>query len=234
MAVTQEFQAYRIGSETELTELQKRQLAACFEKPVALSQGGVLGGRTEVLRTELEGIGPVVVKQYFRGGLVQNLLKQTYMNTGSTRCRAEYELLCALHRAGVQVPEPVAFATSGGLFYRAWLVTRAIDNGVTLAGLSEREPERAAAALKKVGQQVALLVDNRLHHVDFHPGNVLVDRENRVFLIDFDKARFSREGRESLQQRYLERWRRAVQKHGLPPFLADLAIEASSAKNLRG
>ncbi len=225
MTTVETYQGFHIGSETGLTEGQMRFLVSVFRQPpAAAASGPALGGRKEVLRTELEGIGPVVVKQYFRGGLVQNLLKQTYLNTGITRCRAEYELLLSLHKSGVQVPEPVAFATSGGLFYRAWLVTRAIGNAITLAELAQAEPDQAAAALLQAGQQAAALVGNHVHHVDLHPGNVLVDPRGRVYLVDFDKARITPENSAGLRQKYISRWRRSVAKHRLPPFLGDLQI----------
>ena len=199
-------------------------LVSVFRQPPALASGAALGGRREVLRAELAGIGPVIVKQYFRGGMVQNLLKKTYLNTGRTRCRAEYELLLFLHKAGVQVPEPVAFATSSGFFYRAWLITRAIDGAMTLAELAEKDPGQAEAALLQTGKQVGELFINRVLHVDLHPGNVLVDTAGRVYLVDFDKARITRENSAMLQQKYIRRWRRAVDKHHLPSFLRGLPL----------
>lgn len=223
MAMIEDYQTYRIGSESGLTLIQKKQLADCFDKPPQQPRE-VLGGRVAVVVQELAGVGPVVVKRYARGGLIRYVNRYTYLNLSVFRCQAEFEILLFLRRSGVSVPEPVAFASRGSLFYHAWLVTRAIDNTMTLAELAKASPDRAKAAMEKVGQQVALLVDHRVHHIDLHPGNVLVDRDNRVHLIDFDKARITQENKDSLRQRYIMRWQRAMDKHGLPAFLGNLAI----------
>jgi len=69
-----------------------------------------------------------------------------------------------------------------------------------------------------VSSQVSALIEHGILHVDLHPGNVLVNPEGRLFLIDFDKARLYKNSR-GLKDKYLRRWRRAVDKHDLPPFL---------------
>ena len=63
---------------------------------------------------------------------------------------------------------------------------------------------------------------NQILHVDLHLGNVLVDSNSRVYLIDFDKARYSIQNKDKLRDKYLRRWRRAVIKHRLPEKLSDL------------
>jgi 3-deoxy-D-manno-octulosonic acid kinase len=58
--------------------------------------------------------------------------------------------------------------------------------------------------------------------VDLHPGNVLVDSNSRVYLIDFDKARYSYLNKDKLRVKYISRWRRAVIKHRLPESLWEM------------
>jgi 3-deoxy-D-manno-octulosonic acid kinase len=134
----------------------------------------------------------------------------------------EFFLLKYLASIGVNAPEPVAFAYQyvlkyvGGFLYHAWMVSREIENAVTLARLSIQEPDRARAAMRDLTRQVRILVENNIHHVDLHPGNVLVDRKDKVFLIDFDKAGTRPTNREQLRKKYIKRWRRAVVKHRLP------------------
>ena len=65
------------------------------------------------------------------------------------------------------------------------------------------------------------LVQNKILHVDLHPGNVIVDPEGKVYLLDFDKGRIFRGSRQRLQERYFARWKRAVIKHGLPAMLIE-------------
>jgi predicted unusual protein kinase regulating ubiquinone biosynthesis (AarF/ABC1/UbiB family) len=63
------------------------------------------------------------------------------------------------------------------------------------------------------------LAENRILHVDLHPGNILVDTRPQVYIIDFDKAVTTAYHSSKLRQRYIRRWRRAVIKHELPLFL---------------
>lgn len=215
---------YHIGFEAELAEPQIRQLAACLEERPVTAVNGILGGRASVSSIDLAGIGHVIVKNYTRGGCLRYVNRRTYLKLSRYRCEAEFFLLNYLAGIGVNVPEPVAFAYEfkypvkyfGGFFYHAWIVTREIENAVTLARLSIQAPERAQAAMDDLTRQVGILVDNNIHHVDLHPGNVLVDNHNRLFLIDFDKARTAPQHRGRLRERYTRRWRRAVAKHRLP------------------
>ena len=210
---------YYIGADIRLTEPQIRQLTACFEKPEA-SGAGVLGGRAAVLSVDLAGVGPVIVKNYTRGGLLRHVNRRTYLKLSRYRCEAEFFLLKYLAGIGVNVPEPVTFAYRfkyfGGVLYHAWIVTREIENAVTLARLSIQSPDRARAAMGDLIHQVGILVEHTIHHVDLHPGNVLVDTHNRVFLIDFDKARTAPQNRGRLREKYIRRWQRAIAKHRLP------------------
>jgi 3-deoxy-D-manno-octulosonic acid kinase len=70
--------------------------------------------------------------------------------------------------------------------------------------------------------QILRLIQNKIWHVDLHPGNVIVNPEGRVFLLDFDKAQIYHGGKQQLQGRYFARWKRAVIKHQLPVMLIDL------------
>jgi 3-deoxy-D-manno-octulosonic acid kinase len=169
----------------------------------------------------LAGVGPVVVKHYRRGGWLGHFVRETYLTFGMPRSQAEFEIMEKLHRLGISVPEPVAYAWQGGLFSRAWLVTREIEQSLTLAQLSASEPEQALKAMGPLRREVALLVEHQVLHADFHPGNVLVDGTGRVYLVDFDKAGRFKGSAAALRSRYRKRWCRAVKKHGLPRLLCD-------------
>ena len=71
-------------------------------------------------------------------------------------------------------------------------------------------------------EQIAALVQNSILHVDLHPGNVVVDAAGKVYLLDFDKGSVYHGNRQKLKNRYLNRWQRAVSKHGLPNMLSDI------------
>lgn len=221
MTKLQYFQSYRFGSDVFLSEKQLRQIVSCFYEPLR-NVGLNLGGRTAVCAMELSGIGPVVVKRYTRGGVIRRFNKKVYLRIGKTRGQAEYELLQELKRLGVHAPDPVAFAFRGTLFYQAWIITREIKETQTLSALSFSNPVQTRLAMTQLRDQVQRLIDNHIHHVDLHPGNVLVNRSGSIHIIDFDKAKIVNIPLEFLRTKYIRRWQRAVDKHHLPKMIRDL------------
>jgi 3-deoxy-D-manno-octulosonic acid kinase len=173
----------------------------------------------------IDGIGSVVIKYYTRGGLIHHLVKRRYLKWGKTRGQIEYELLQKVRKIGVNVPEPVLQAYRGHLFYMAWLVTREISRPLSLARLSMQNQTHLRQAADSIVEQISLLIQNGILHIDLHPGNVVVDDQGRVFLVDFDKGRIYNGSKAELTARYLSRWRRAVIKHRLPMVLNDIVAE---------
>lgn len=221
--------AYHFGSAETLTHQNVLRLIEQFTRVARGADGSVLGGRQAVCRTELADIGRVVIKHYHRGGMLAHLNKRIYLKLGKPRCQIEFEQMVFARSIGVSTPEPVAFAHRGAFLYQAWLVTKEIRNQRSLALLSTQDPQRAASVLPALGEQVACLIDHHILHADFHPGNVLVDDHNQIFIIDFDKSRshYSGSGRQ-LKTQYEGRWQRAVVKHNLPKLLVDgLRIKGS-------
>ncbi len=219
MITVQDFQGYRFGSTTGLGAEQMERLIGQFSREPEKASGN-LGGRNQPHFMDLEGHGPVVIKHYFRGGVLRHINRRTYLKLTGTRGRFEFELLTRIRDMGVNAPEPVAFAHKGRLFYQAWLVTKKIPEAQTLADLSRSAPERAKAVMPALIDQVKLMIEAGVLHVDLHPGNALIDAEETVFIIDFDKAKTGRKNRSMLHRRYLRRWERAVKKYGLPAFLS--------------
>ncbi len=76
--------------------------------------------------------------------------------------------------------------------------------------------------MEKLLQSLSILINNNIHHVDLHPGNVLVDIDNNVFIIDFDKAHYFSKSKKKLKKKYFYRWKRAIIKHGLPHMLNEI------------
>jgi 3-deoxy-D-manno-octulosonic acid kinase len=223
-ALTKTYDAYHFGSASDLTDRQLKQLITFFKMPVN-TVDSVLGGRSSVAIAHLEGIGSVVIKYYARGGFIRYLVKRRYLRWGKTRCQIEYELLEKVRDLGLSAPEPIAYAYRGGLFYKGWLVTKKIKEQQTLAELSCIDEEHAHIVMKELINQVSALIKNNVFHADLHPGNVLVDSDGRVFLLDFDRARISQMDKNRLRDHYLCRWRRAVIKHRLPDVLHKILCE---------
>lgn len=215
------YDSYHFGSPSHIANQQLKQLIRLFNLPKH-TINSALGGRTSITAVRLEGIGYVVIKHYRRGGAIRYLIKQRYLKCGKTRCQNEYELLQKVRSLGINAPEPIAFAYRGHLFYQCWLVTREIKDHQTLVQISFSNEEQARMVMKEVVKQVSMLIKNKILHVDLHPGNVIVDNQNRVYLLDFDKGGVFSKGKNILRDRYLRRWNRAIQKHGLPEMLSEV------------
>lgn len=220
------YQSFEIGSDRKLSPAQKQALVREFERPSEAAPQNSLSGRVQPHKTLIEGIGRVVVKHYFRGGLLYNVNRRTYLKTGRPRNVEEFETIGLVRSAGVTTPEPVAYAyrTKGYILYHAWLVSKEIPASLTFAKLCRRDPCLAERLLSEICGQVKLLIKNGIMHVDLHPGNVLVDQGQRVYLIDFDRAKKGIKNKKRLAEHYLNRWRRAVSKHGLPGFMHNLCL----------
>ena len=219
---------YRLGSARPLSASQVNQLLALLGRTGG-SEAGTLEGRRAVRIHHLDGVGRIAVKSYARGGWMRRISTEKYLGLGITRCRREFELLEKVNALGIRAPEPIAFVSRGRVFYLAWLVTRAIASPVALSRLSLEDEPRSRQAAGEAVKQIRLLVQHHILHVDLHPGNVVVDGRQRVFLVDFDRGRLYRGKREKLRQRYLARWERAVYKHRLPHFLIDIMRAGLSA-----
>ncbi len=221
MILNRTIDSYRFGFSVNLTESQLRTLTGLFHHPDPAGVS-VLGGRTSVTPLQLDGIGSVVIKHYRRGGLMRYFIKRRYLRFGKTRAQPEFELLDIVGTLGLNVPQPIAYAHRGRLFYRAWLVTRQIHQPLSLARLSLQDQKKTGTAMESVIEQISMLIRNDILHVDLHPGNVVVDAAGKVYLLDFDKGHRFHGNRPKLKSRYLARWQRAVVKHRLPGFLTDM------------
>lgn len=185
-----------------------------------LSASSVLGGRAVILRYLLPTVGEVIIKEYRRGGMLRFIRRRYYVRNGTPRPERELNSLLAVRAEGVNAPEPVACFCRGGLLYQGWLVTRFIK-GRGLLDACLADTGAAHRLVDELVRQVQVLVRHRIVHIDLHPGNVHVDDSGAVYLLDFDRAIVVHGTDEELRQRYDVRWRRAVEKHRLPPVLAE-------------
>lgn len=215
------YNAYQFGTCTPLTELQMNRLIGFFSQPPPKTNS-VLGGRSSVGYHRIDDLGPVAVKHYKRGGLWGRLVKRRYLKWGKSRSQLEFELLLKAQDLGINVPEPLLYAHRGRWIYLAWLVTREIKQPQSLARLSLNDEKRARQVMASVIDQISRLIDHGIWHVDLHPGNVVIDQNDRVFLLDFDKGSLHQGNKMRLRNRYIHRWRRAVSKHKLPKMLSEV------------
>ncbi len=215
------YDSYNFGFSYDLSDQHLKHLIKLFQTP-SKTADSILGGRRSVLIDEIDDIGSVAVKYYHRGGFVRHLIKKRYLKWGKTRGQKEYELLQKVRSLGINAPEPIAFAYRGCLFYQSWLVTREIKQHQTLAKLSLLNDKRTRFVMGNVMEQISALIKNNILHVDLHPGNVIIDNQDRIYILDFDKGDIFLGNQKTLKNRYIRRWDRAVKKHGLPAILIEL------------
>ena len=208
----------RISGLTVLTQDQSLLCVNAFRSPDK-NQDKPLGGRTGILSFQLAPMGEVVLKRYRRGGLLGRFLKQNYLNVGKNRAQAEFEFLIKASLSGVSVPKPVAFLMEGVIFYKAGLVLEEIPQHQTLMEICRKTQTAPLSHLEKVRIEVEKLVHARIHHIDMHPGNILVDAQDRIYIIDFDKAYEWKGDKNRLRSLMAGRWNRAISKYGLPDWL---------------
>ncbi|MFP4159140.1 MAG: lipopolysaccharide kinase InaA family protein [Desulfobacterales bacterium] len=220
MTISQSHRGFVFGSYRGLHASEMEELIQGFLAPVQKTEG-VLRGRMQARQLELQGTGSVVIKPYFRGGLLRHVNKRTYLGIGKPRSMAEFEMLEHVRSLGVYAPEPVAYAVKGRIFYHAWLITAQIQDAVSLSELSLNNSAAAKKAVSSVARQVGILVSGGIYHVDLHPGNVLVNERGTAWFIDFDRAKTGVQNRQKLFKRYVKRWKRAADKYGLPGFVRE-------------
>ncbi len=134
--------------------------------------------------------GPVVLRQYLRGGWVAKISRQSYFFSTVSRSRPfrEYHLLAALYDLGLPVPKPVtALCEFHGIISSGALMTARISSAQTLADVLPGNE----GIWGDVGKCIRRFHDAGVWHADLNARNILLDADLRVFLIDFDRARFT-------------------------------------------
>jgi 3-deoxy-D-manno-octulosonic acid kinase len=140
--------------------------------------------------------GPVVLRQYLRGGWAAKLSRRHYFFTTATRSRPfrEFYVLAELYELGLPVPRPVAaLCEFQRLMSSGAILTATIPSARTLADVLSSELKSFMSQSdfwESIGQCIRNFHDAGLWHADLNARNILLDAENRVFLIDFDRARF--------------------------------------------
>jgi 3-deoxy-D-manno-octulosonic acid kinase len=92
----------------------------------------------------------------------------------------------------------------------------------SIVEIGENEGDALPRALDGLSEQIRILIKHRIFHVDLHPGNVLVGKADKIYIVDFDKACYFKGTQHALRELYLRRWRRAVIKHKLSPLLSEM------------
>ncbi len=131
-----------------------------------------------------------VLRHYCRGGLPARVLNDCYFgfNLEKGRPWKEWWLLYDLYTRGFPVPRPVAALTEMGLgYYRGDLITEQIPATKTLAD-AIKMGQLSSQIWFSIGSCLRLFHNAGVFHADLNAQNILLDEEENVFLIDFDRS----------------------------------------------
>lgn len=166
-------------------------------------------GITWFVRTEKLN---AALRHYYRGGLFGKLVSDLYPFFGweKTRAYREFELLAYLREEKVPVPRPIAArVVRHGLLYRADLLSELIPNAKDLVAILI-EHSISDNMCRAIGRVVRRLHDVGVCHTDLNIHNILIDTDDKVWLIDFDKC--DRRSGEAWKQENLSRLQRSFNK----------------------
>ena len=162
-------------------------------------------------------VGPLVLRRYLRGGWAAKLSEQSYFFTKVSRSRPyrEFHLLAALYQQGLPVPRPVAALTQHhGFISTGAILTTRILSAQTLADVlpgHNGNLDLGSGFWGSVGKCIRRFHEAGVWHADLNARNILLDAELKVYLIDFDRARFT-PGKVIDGQGNLDRLKRSLDK----------------------
>jgi 3-deoxy-D-manno-octulosonic acid kinase len=155
----------------------------------------------------------MVLKHYYRGGIVSALIKDRYFgfNIEKTRSFREWYLLKKMRSLDLPVPNAVAARVKKGLFfYQADLITQKIENTKTLSDVLSEE-DLNSEQWGRIGACIKLFHQKNIYHADLNARNILLDQEGEVYLIDFDNSSIRKDGA-SWKMSNLTRLKRSLNK----------------------
>lgn len=163
-----------------------------------------------------------VLRHYYRGGLIGKIISDSYWFTSqkNTRAACEFSLLGYMQQLALPAPKPIAYRViRHGLFYRADLLSSRVEQAEDLVALLSKQA-LSPALWQKIGLTIKRFHDNNIYHHDLNAHNILIDKNDDVFLIDFDRGEIRENNQGSWQQANMARLQRSFLKelNKLPTF----------------
>ena len=171
-------------------------------------------GRSPVLILD-RGDESWVLRHYRRGGAVARFVDDHYWFTGLHRTRAfkEWSLLQQLGEWRLPAPAGIAACVRRqGCLYQADIITRFLPDTHALSAALKGDGV-PVDTWRRIGRMLRRFHDHGVDHPDLTAHNVLLDRESRAYLVDFDNAAVRGCGR--WKQRGLARFQRSLRKVAL-------------------
>lgn len=159
-----------------------------------------------------DGQQEFVLRHYVRGGLPGRLVRDRYVWSGEaqTRSFAEWHLLVKLVARRLPVPHPAAARyCRSGPFYSADLLTVRVPGIRSLAERISQAPGDIEF-WQNLGADLHQFHAAGVYHADLNAYNVQVDRDDKLFLLDFDRGKLLPPG--VWQQKNVSRLHRSMRK----------------------
>jgi len=154
-----------------------------------------------------------VLRHYYRGGMIGKFVEDKYVYTtqSATRAAREFKLLKTLQSLNLPAPNPIAYRViRKGFFYQADLLSERIVNAEDL--VAKLSTSTISNELwQKIGATIKQFHQHGIYHHDLNAHNILIDQDNKVWLIDFDQGE-QRKVADKWQQANMARLRRSFNK----------------------
>ena len=172
---------------------------------------GSTQGRSQAHFFHLAGVD-MVLRHFHRGGLIGRVNRDLYLRVNAAKSRAlkEFDLLAEMHAEGLPVPLPVAAQfVPKGAFYRADIITQRIPNARPIQDVLF-DVALSPDLWNEVGKGVRRLHDHKVFHSDLNCRNIMIDSDDAIWFIDFDKCEKRDPG--TWMQANLDRLQRSLRK----------------------
>ena len=148
------------------------------------------GGRGAAWFVKAE-FGDAVLRHYRRGGWAALISDARYLwrDESSARSIHEFHFMQALCEKNLPVPKPIAaMVLKKGLFYRAAILLERVPNVQSFLECVHQQTE--SAPWTALGRTIAAFHKAGAQHADLNAQNILLDSDQKIWLIDWDKAQF--------------------------------------------
>ena len=183
--------------------------------------GAVTGeskGRYTTYFVRTEGVNnqavDMVLRHYYRGGLISKLSKRSFIFTGLHKARAYQELLMLSQMRELELPVPRPIAAQV-IKNKPWscqndILIELIDGAQDLFHFLTKQ-ELTDTLWQQVGKTIKQFHQHGVFHSDLNIHNILMDQNEKIWLIDFDRCHFKSPD-SSWQQANLDRLLRSLNK----------------------
>ena len=184
----QQGNCYCVFDSSQLNEFSPEMLSPDYWQQQQAIEGSAQGrGTTYFIKHQEQHW---VLRHYYRGGLMGKLNKDSYFFTGvnNTRAAKEFQLLVTMKKLGLPAPQAIAYRViKKGLFYHADLLSSRIENAQDLVAILQQQALTEKTWFE-IGAMIKCFHQQGIYHHDLNSHNILLDQQNKPWLIDFDRG----------------------------------------------